>query len=98
VRGCGALWCSLCCGEKKLDKKEKLLDDWPVDRPWDWCRTVNRAQDERELEWLRQCVLRGRPGRDEAWVRRTAVKLGLENGLRPVGWPRKTPEQKRNGF
>jgi hypothetical protein len=59
---------------------------------------VNRPQDEKELEWLRQCVLRGRPYGDDAWVRRTAAKLGLESSLRPVGRPRKTPEKSKNGF
>lgn len=91
-------WCSLACREKKLDKRVRLLDDWPVDRPRDWRRVVNRPQDERELDWLRRCVRRGQPYGDEAWVRRTAAKLGLESSLRRVGRPRKTPEQTKNGF
>jgi putative transposase len=83
------VWCSLACREKKLDKGSVLLDGWPVEPPRGWCRTVNRPQDERELDWLRQCVRRGRPYGDEAWVRRTAVKLGLESSLRAVGRPKK---------
>jgi hypothetical protein len=73
---------------EKLDKRVKLLHDWRVNRP----------QDEQKPDWLRRCVRRGQPYGDEAWVRRTAVKLGLESSLRPVGRPNKTPEKKRNGF
>ena len=92
------MWCSLACREKNLDKRVTLLDDWPVDRPRGWCRTVNRPQDERELDWLRQCVHRGQPYGDDAWIRRMAVRLGLESSLRPVGRPKKGPEKTKNGF
>ncbi len=84
--------------EEMLDASVELLDDWPVDRPRGWRRVVNRPEDERELEWLRQCVRRGQPCGDEAWVRRTAIRLGLESSLRPVGRPKKMPEKKKNGF
>jgi putative transposase len=78
-------WCSLACRENKLEKAESLLDDWPVDRPRGWRGTVNRPQDEKELDALRACARRGRPYGDEAWVRRTAARLGLNSTLRPVG-------------
>jgi putative transposase len=91
-------WGSLACRESKLDKRATLLDEWPVERPRGWCRAVNRPQDEQELEWLRQCVQRGRPYGDAAWIRRTAIRLGLESSLRPVGRPKKAAETKTNGF
>ncbi|MFH0982067.1 MAG: hypothetical protein V2A79_11055 [Planctomycetota bacterium] len=69
-----------------------------MDRPRGWRRVVNEPQDEKELEWLRQCVRRGRPYGDEAWVRRTAVRLGLESSLRPVGRPKKVSATSNNGF
>ncbi len=82
-------WCSLACRERKLDKGVALLDDWPVDRPRGWRRRVNEPQSEKELDRLHACLRRGQPYGDEAWTRRTAVKLGLESSLRPVGRPRK---------
>ena len=81
------LWCSLACREKKLAKAGELLDDWPVDRPRGWPRTVNLPQNEQELERLRGCVRRGRPYGDAAWASRTAARLGLESTLRPQGRP-----------
>ena len=67
-------------------------DDWPVDRPGGWLRTVNRPQDGKELDRVRDCVRRGRPYGDEAWTARTAARLGLESTLRSVGRPRKAKE------
>ena len=84
-------WCSLACRVQKLDKRSTLLDDWPVERPRDWRQAVNRPQEEKELEWLRPCVLRGQPYGDDAWIGRTAMTLGLESTLRPVGRPKKAP-------
>ena len=63
--------------------------DCPVHRPRGWLRTVNLPQHQRELDRLRSCIRRGRPYGDDAWVRRTAAKLGLESTLRPVGRPKK---------
>ncbi len=86
------IWCSLACRVKKLEKTGSLLNNWPVDRPRGWRRTVNRPQHEQELERMRDCVRRGQPYGDEPWCRRTAAKLGLESTLRPVGRPKKIQE------
>jgi len=86
------LWCSLACRERKLNKASLLLDGWPVDRPRGWRRTVQQPQNEQELKRVRDCVVRGRPYGDEAWVRRTAARLGLESTLRPIGRPKKVRE------
>ena len=83
------VWCSLACREQKLDTSAALLDDWPVDRPRGWRRLVNEPQSEKELDRPHTCLRRGQPYGDEAWTRRTAVKLGLESSLRPVGRSRK---------
>jgi putative transposase len=85
-------WCSLACRAKKLIKAAELLDDWPVDRPAGWLQAVNRPQDGKELDRVRDCVRRGRPYGDEGWTNRTAAKLGLESTLRSVGRPRKPKE------
>jgi len=85
-------WCSLACRVKKLEKAGLLLDDWPVDRPRGWQRTVNRPLNKQERGRVRDCVRRGRPFGGEAWVRRQAAKLGLESTLRPIGRPKKKQE------
>jgi putative transposase len=81
-------WPSPACREGKLDKAADLLDDWPVDRPRGWRAAVNRPQDQQELDALRACVHHGRPCGHETWVKRTAIRLGLESTLRPVGRPK----------
>jgi len=59
------------------------------ERPANWLKTVNRAQTEKELAALRQCVIRGRPFGNQLWMRRIAARLGLESTLHPRGRPRK---------
>jgi putative transposase len=73
---------------------EKLLDDWPVDRPADWAAVVNSAVKEDELETLRTSVVRGRPYGSLSWVQRTAERLGLQFTLRPRGRPRDSKKKK----
>jgi putative transposase len=70
-----------------------LLADPPVDLPRDWADRVNAPQTSCELEALRACVNRQRPFGDDDWVDRTAVDLGLQASLRPVGRPRKQPKE-----
>lgn len=61
---------------------------WPVERPQNWVACVNQAETATELEALRTNVQRGRPFGTEAWVARTAKRLGLESTLRPCGRPK----------
>jgi putative transposase len=65
------------------------LTEWPVIRPTDWSRRVNRNLREEALSQLRECVTRGRPLGDPAWVQATAKRLHLEFTLRGPGRPRK---------
>ena len=65
------------------------LSDWPVNRPRGWARRVNESLGEAEVEVVRRCVKRGTPFGSDRWVKRTAVRLGLESTLRPRGRPRK---------
>jgi putative transposase len=64
-----------------------LLDEWPVDRPADWLEIVNRQMAQSEITDLRRSVERGRPFGAEAWVARTAERLGLASTLRNRGRP-----------
>ena len=72
------------------------LSDWPVAMPADYVKWVNRPQNPKELSAIRCCRERGIPFGDEEWVRSTAITLGLESTLRPVGRPKKKrePEEK----
>ena len=82
-------WCSLwrrVCGGKW---HKQMLSPWPVERPTDWVRRVNKPQTRKELEEIRECVRRGRPYGTEAWVSETASRLGLESTLKPLGGAKK---------
>ena len=66
-----------------------LLSEWPVARPEDWPRLVNRAETPAELEALRAGAQRGRPfgagRRFDYMVRR----FDLGSTLRPRGRPKR---------
>jgi len=64
-----------------------LLSEWPIETPRDWLAWVNAPQTDKEVEALRTSLRRGRPYGGEAWVLRTARRLGLEQTLRPPGRP-----------
>jgi putative transposase len=82
-------WCSLWLRGQGEGPMADALSTWPVSRPADWLRQVNRAQDEKELAAIRKSRDRGSPYGDAAWAMRTARRLGLQSTLRPIGRPRK---------
>ena len=65
------------------------LSSWPVPRPRDWLRHVQRPQTEAELASLRRSTSRGVPYGGPRWTERVVGALGLETTLRPRGRPRK---------
>lgn len=67
-----------------------ILSDWPIERPRDWLRRVNRAETDGELEALQRAVQRNQPFGNATWRERTAKRLGLESTFRPLGRPRKS--------
>ena len=82
-------WSSLW---RRLHGDEAAQSDlaaWPVPLPSDWLRHVHAAQTQAELAALRRCLARGVPFGSEAWVQRTAQRLGLEHTLRPRGRPKR---------
>lgn len=68
---------------------QALLSKWPVPRPADWLRTVNRAQIASELAAIRQSIARGVPYGGPRWTARAVTELGLETTQRPRGRPKK---------
>jgi len=75
-------------GRRSRGSSELPLSRWPVERSRNWLAQVNRGLEEQQLEALRTSVARGRPLGAEAWVRRTAARLGLGFTLRGPGRPR----------
>lgn len=71
-------------------KQSQWLEAWPVVRPRQWVKRTNDPQKVEELEAIRQCVQRGRPFGQEAWVQRMTRQLNLESTLRPRGRPKGT--------
>ncbi len=64
------------------------LAKWPVRRSPNWLARVNQSFQPDVLQQLRECVQRGRPLGDHAWVHETAERLGLSFTLRGPGRPR----------
>ncbi len=70
------------------ERQRSLLADWPIDRPGDWRRRVNRAETQAELTALRRCVRRSQPFGGADWTKRIIERLGLHWTIRPRGRPR----------
>ena len=86
-RGCQWKWSSLSA--RLAGDPLKLLDEWPIARPDDWEKLVDRPLPKPELDAVRTSVMRDRPFGSPQWVNRTARALGLEYTLRRRGRPRK---------
>lgn len=82
-------WSSLWRMSQKDSAACELLSTWPVPRPADWPRFVNRPQTEGELEAVRKSIARGIPFGGPRWTKRTIEQLGLEATVRPRGRPKK---------
>lgn len=61
----------------------------PDPRGKQWLRRVNKPLSDGDLQRLQLSVQRGRPFGDEDWTQQTAVRLGLESSVRPLGRPKK---------
>jgi putative transposase len=58
-----------------------LLSDWPVPRPANWLRYVNKGIPKEELLRLRQSARRGTPYGSDSWVEELAERYGLKSTL-----------------
>jgi len=81
------LWSSLRGRGGETPDAVLPMHESPVPLARDWMRWVNEPMTDAEVERLRQSVNRGTPFGSDSWVRRTAVRLGLEASLRPRGRP-----------
>jgi putative transposase len=82
-------WCSLWARDQGPPELRAILSPWPVERPADWARHVNRPLTGKELDRVRASLERGRPFGDDDWAAKTIRRLGLEHTVRPEGRPRK---------
>jgi putative transposase len=82
-------WGSLWAGRRGDKVIKAILSPWPVERPRNWTERVNAPLRASELGRLRVSIERNRPYGDDAWIKRTAGKLGLEHTIRPPGRPPK---------
>ena len=74
-----------------------LLGEWPIERPAGWRRLVNLPQSEAEEAAMREHIARNRPMGREAWVRKMASSLHLQQTLRPRGRPKGWRKRKNGG-
>jgi len=69
------------------------LDPGPVLRGPQWVEAVNAPMFETELAPIRRSLQRAAPFGSEAWTLQTAIALGLESSLKPLGRSRTTADQ-----
>ena len=82
-------WGSLWARRHGDEQLQALLSDWPVQRPKDWARLVNRPMTKQEAEAIQTCVARNRPYGNENWQNKQVKHLGLSHTMRREGRPRK---------
>jgi len=81
------LWSS---SQESLGRRSRsLIDTVPLELPKDWEDYVNEPVTAKELERIRQSVIRQAPYGDEPWKLQLSKDLGLESTIRPIGRPRK---------
>ena len=68
------------------------IEPWPVSRPRNWTRWVNRPQTPAEEAAILRSLKHSRPLGSETWTQRMETKLKLPP-LRPRGRPRKLTEE-----
>jgi putative transposase len=87
----GSLWRRESAAGQRAERLAPLLAQWPVARPDDWRRVVNRAESAAELDAIRTALQRGRPFGAEAWRDEMARRFDLGSTFRPRGRPKQAP-------
>jgi putative transposase len=83
-------WSSLGC---HATVSEKLLEDWPLDRPRNWTALVNEPIRTADQDRLKASFERGRPLGSAVWTLQMVRRMGLQSTLNPRGRPRKQSEK-----
>ena len=88
-------WSNLAVRRAARHDLKPLLAEWPIDRPVNWNRLVNKPQTAAEEKAITLHLTRGRPFGDAAWVAQTARQLNLQSTLRSrgrqEGWRKRRP-------
>lgn len=82
-------WSSAWRYEHAENEAKQLLAAWPIERPRNWRKRVDRAETQSELQTMRRCVQRAQPYGSKNWSDRIVKRLGLEWTVRRRGRPRK---------
>lgn len=82
-------WSSFWVREKGTPKQKELLDSWPVLIPKDYRDYVNRPEQEKRLELIRESIIKNRPFGENNWINEIVSKFGLETTLKKRGRPKK---------
>ena len=69
--------------------EKSLLTAWPIPRRANWIDFVAASLTDKEKKRMEQSISRGVPYGDEAWITKTARRLGLVSTLHPRGRPKK---------
>jgi hypothetical protein len=80
--------CTSALQTHPLTKESTLIGYLPIKVPDNWTEYVDRPLGK-ELERLRQSVLRQSPYGAGKWIEKKCKELGLESTVRPKGRPRK---------
>ncbi len=91
-------WNSAWARTNRESEIREHLSTWPVDMPKAWVKWINKPQTEAELAALHRARDRGRPYGDDRWTKRTALRLGIESAIRPIGRPKKKVKAGRKGL
>jgi putative transposase len=84
-------WSSLWYREKGGEEQKKILTKWPLEYDENYLKWVNqkKADEDEELEKIRNSIQRGRPFGIDTWIKELSKKLGLESTIKPRGRPKK---------
>jgi putative transposase len=85
----GSLW------RREHGRGLELLAEWPLARPADWRRFVNRAEPAADLDALRASSQRGRPFGTLPWRDEMIRRFALDSTLRPRGRPKRASEREK---
>jgi len=82
-------WGSLWARRQADEPLRALLSQWPVRRPNDWVRLVNRPMSKREADAIQTSIATNRPFGTETWQDKQAKRLGLSHTIRREGRAKK---------
>ena len=87
-------WSSLPGRGKQTESNRPLLSSLPVPLPERWKNLLDSGVSVEAFAAITHCIKRSCPYGEQAWVEKTAVRLGIETTLRPRGRPRNSSSER----